>query len=174
MSTADLPHVTAVLKDAGLIDVTFVTEEARDRGSAVHAATHYLDEGDLDRSTLDERIVPAIEQYERFLAETNVEILAIEESVENAVYRYCGRLDRRVRINGREGVLDIKGVCKSPWHGAQLAAYAACFDRPLCRWNLYLSAENYKLVVREDRNDWKVFCAALTLAHWRRTHGIAA
>ena len=169
----ELPHVTAVLRDAGLISLDFVSEEARDRGSSVHAATHYLDEQDLDWSSLeDSRVRAAVQQYERFIAEARPEILACEEPVRNEVLGYCGRLDRRVRINGREGVLDIKGVCQSPWHGAQLAGYAGCFDRPLARWNLYLSADRYILVERKDRDDWKVFCAAVTLAHYRSKHGL--
>ena len=41
------PSVTQILKDAGLIDTTWYTDEARQRGRAVHLAAQFLDEDDL-------------------------------------------------------------------------------------------------------------------------------
>lgn len=163
-------RVTQVLREAGLIDVQWIAEDARDRGSALHAATHYLDIGDLDRSSVDERVAPALTQYERFIAEMRPQILAVEEEVTNATFGYSGRLDRRVILNEREGVLDIKGVTRSAWHGVQLAAYAACFDRPLRRWSLHVTADDYRLIEHTDRDDWRAFQAALALVAWRRKH----
>lgn len=178
MSTAtaaapELPHVTAVIKAAGLMgDMSFVPAEAIALGSAVHAATEYADEGDLDRESLHPRVAARLTHWERFRAETDVEILAVEMSVVNDMLGYCGTLDRLVRINGREGVLDIKGVMRAPWVGVQLAAYAGCFERRLERWSLHLTDDEYRLIHHTDRDDWRVFQAALTVANFRRAHGL--
>ena len=168
---SDLVHVTDVLRRAGLVDASWFTEEARDRGTAVHMAAHYLDEGDLDWESLDPSVVPRVRQYQHFLEEVRPEMLAIEEPVSNEALQYCGRLDRRVKINGRECIVDFKGPSEAAWNGIQLAGYAGCFTRPLGRFNLYLSDERYRLVERKERSDWDVFKVALVLAAWKEKHG---
>jgi hypothetical protein len=48
----ELPSVTTVLKETNMIDMRHIPQDVLDlaaaRGTAVHAALHYLDEGDLD------------------------------------------------------------------------------------------------------------------------------
>lgn len=167
----DLPHVTAILRIAGLVDASWFTDEGRDRGSALHAAAHFLDEGDLDWDTVDASVVPRLIQYQRFVDQLCPEILSIEESVINEALRYCGTLDRRIRIKNREGILDIKSPFRAPWQGVQVAMYAACFDRPLARWTLHLSDERYQLIEHKSRQDWAVAKAALTIAAWKERNG---
>lgn len=167
---AALPRVTELLRDAGLVSVEWFTEEARDRGTAVHAAARYLDEGDLARESLDETVAPRLAQYELFVAEVRPTILAIEERVVNLTMGYRGTLDRRLRINGRAGILDIKGPTRSCWQSIQLALYALCFTEPLARWNLYLTDDAYRLVEHTDRDDYAAAKAVVTLYHWRKRH----
>lgn len=173
-----LPHVTDILRDAGLIDTDWYTAEQRDRGSAVHIATSYLDEGDLDETSIDPKIRPRIDSYKKFLVEVRPEILHIEEPVKHQIYRFCGTADRILRINGQPGVLDLKGTTPCDWHGLQLAAYAECLASmqlirefvSFRRWNLYLRDDGYKLIPRKDREDWPAFLAALTLRNWKEAH----
>ena len=166
-----LPHVTSILREVGLVDTTWFTEEARDRGSALHLATEYLDRGELDEATVDPLIVSRLAAYRLFIKEMKPEILSIEEHVEYPG-SYQGTLDRRVRIAGKEWVLDIKAGGPAPWHSLQLAGYALCFDRPLVRCSLYLT-DTYKLMVwpqrRADDDMWR---ACVCFAAWRRKHGI--
>jgi hypothetical protein len=164
------PHVTDVLAKAGLIDATFFTQVARDVGTAVHAAAHYLDEGTLDFRTLDPVIAPRLRSYQRFLDEMKPVILGIEETVQHEVYRYQGTLDRRVQLNGREAVIDLKGPYQAPWQAIQVAAYAGTFERPMDRYTLHLDDEKYQLVQHRGRRDFDVFKAALTLSAWRSEH----
>ncbi len=161
-------HVTEAIKLAGLIpEGPWFNDYAKSRGTAVHVATQFLDEDDLDWSDLDEAILPKVQQYQRFRRECPTAVLATEEEVENTELVYCGRVDRRLFINGTEGVLDIK-PCPSVWHPLQTAAYAHCYDRPMARWCLYLSDTAYRLVPHDDENDWRVFRAALILANWKK------
>lgn len=161
-------HVTEVLKLAGLVDDRFFTEEARDRGTALHLATVYFDEGNLDDESLDPAIRGGLDAYRAFYRDVHPVILACEEPVEDLARGYCGTPDRVLVINGREGVLDIKRGAESPWHAIQLAAYAHTYGRPMARWNLYLGQDGkYKLIERRSRLDWPVFEAALLLVQWR-------
>lgn len=167
----EFPHVTAVLQRAGLVDTTWFKEYDLQRGSALHLASQFLDQGDLSWQTVDPVILGRLRSYQRFLDEVKPEILAIEEPVFNELYRYQGRLDRRVIINGREGILDLKGPSRAAWNGLQLSAYASCFPRPMARWNLYLSDDKYLLVEQRGRMDWQAFKAALTIAAWKESNG---
>ena len=49
--------VTTVLKRAGIVDDEWWNEQARDRGSKVHDAIQFLDEGCLDWDKLDPALV---------------------------------------------------------------------------------------------------------------------
>jgi hypothetical protein len=162
-----LPHVTELLAAAGLIETTWFRDYDLARGKALHEATQYLDEGDLKWETVDLVILGRLRSYQRFLDEVKPEILSVEEHVVNEVLGYQGTLDRRVRINGREGILDLKGPSQSHWNALQLMMYAGCFHQTLARWNLYLSDERYQLVEHEDRKDWEVCKAILTLVSWK-------
>lgn len=165
-------RVTEILRRSGLVDATWFSEEARARGQAIHTATRYLDEGDLDWGTVAPGIIPRVRQYQRYLDEVQPEILAVEEGVENRPLGYVGHLDRRVRIGGREGVLDIKPPSQEPWHALQVALYAGCFAVPMARWTLHLSDTGYKLVEHRDRRDWEVAKAAISIAAWKETHRV--
>jgi hypothetical protein len=171
----DLPHVTDILKAAGLIDSTWFNPLARDRGTALHLATALVDDRDLDRSSLDPSIVGCVEAYEKFLSEMAPTILATEEAVEHLAFRYCGTLDRRVILTTapdfhRAGVLDLKRGGPAPWHPVQLSAYANCLTGPQVKWNLYLSETGRYRLVEHPATDgaWWVFKAALTLHNWRK------
>jgi len=163
------PHVTAILARAGLMGngTSFFRDFDLERGSAVHQACEYLDHNDLDWSTVDPIILGRVRSYQIFKDEVRPRIFSIEEQVVNETYQYCGTLDRRVEINGRQGVLDLKGPSRAPWQAIQLAMYANCFDLPLARWTLHLGDTEYRLIEHVGRNDWNVARAAITIAAWR-------
>jgi hypothetical protein len=167
---ATWPHVTDIISAAGLIETAFFTTAARDLGTAVHAATHYLDEGDLNWASVDPVALPRLRSYQRFLDEVKPVVLSVEEAVIHETYRYQGRLDRRMQINGREAVVDIKGPFRAPWQAIQVAAYAGCFELPMARYTLHLEDEKYQLIEHRGRRDFDVFKAALTIAAWRNEH----
>jgi hypothetical protein len=168
-----LPRVSTILKSAGLVDTSYMTEYDRDRGSRVHLACQYLDEGDLDRITLADDIRPRVEQYERFKRDVEPEILGIEFRVAHKSLKYEGHPDRLVEIHGRPGILDLKGPSKAAWQGVQLAAYAHAMS-PLsaARWTLHLSDDKYALVEHTSRDDWNVFKAALIIHNWKVKEGV--
>lgn len=173
----DLPHVTEVIKAAGLMgDMSFVPDGAVELGTAVHAATHYLDDGDLDTKSLDPRVALRLASYQKFLDEMKPVIEVAELPVENHRHGYLGTLDRIVAINRKYGVLDIKGIVACEWHGLQLSAYLQAANeldqwKLEGRWNLYLRDDGYKLVERTRPDDWPAFVACLNLWKWKQNGG---
>lgn len=174
-----LPSVTTVLKDNGLSDdfaaVDAATlERARQRGTAVHAALHYLDEGTLDEATVDPVVAPYVEAWQRFVADRGVLITAMEQRFADAVYGFAGTVDRIAVVDGLVTLLDIKTGSVT---GAnyQTAAYVhlAGLTRP-ARWAVQLHPERripYTVHPYGDPRDWRIFRAALELTHERARLG---
>ena len=170
---SDLPHVTAILRDAGLVDTTWFSDYVRDRGSALHKATELYDLAELDLDSVDDAIRLRLQGYDQFLLEVEPEIVGIEEKV---MYPgvYQGTLDRRLVINGKMGILDIKST-PSKVDPLQLAGYALTFPNSMARWNLYLGIKEgtYKLVERkEPKADDRDWWACVNIAAFKRRHGL--
>src|SRR5437764_459731 len=90
-----VPSVTQILAARGLYKgCEHCTEESRERGKAVHSAIHFLDEGDLDKATVDPRIEPYLRAYEKFMRECRVETLVNETALMSAKWGFAGRFDR--------------------------------------------------------------------------------
>lgn len=168
-----VPSVTQVLKLAGLIDGQWFTKHARIRGEYIHAATELIDTGELDEDALDPALRPYCDAWRRFLTDSACGIIAIEERVYDPIYRYAGTLDRRVRINGVESLIDIKGGTPCAWHALQLAGYAHAIGRPVRRFGVYLKPSgSYTLSQYDGSTDEQAFLAAVTLAGWKHRHGV--
>ena len=175
---AELISVTQAIRDAGLMgDMSHFTDEARGRGTYVHQACEWLDQGDLDTDALDPALRPYVDAYDWFRHDYEPVWTCIEARRCDMVLRYAGTVDRAGTLKGRKFpvVLDIKSGTLAPWHRVQLAAYRHLLGQELGalveRAALYLSAdgkyrlEHFALV---DGPDWAVFQSALTLAQWKR------
>lgn len=168
----ELISVTTVLREAKLFDYKGTMMMAADKGTAIHTITELDDTNQLPQEILNP-IVAHLDGWRRFKDESGIEILGIEELVHNPIYRYAGKLDRRVRFNGREAVIDIKTGRWAPWHAIQTSAYAKTFNRPLDRYCLYLPGDGtYQLDEHKDPSDWDVFRAALLIVNWKRKAGV--
>jgi hypothetical protein len=167
-----LISVTGVLREAKLFDYKGALMMAADKGTSIHTITELDDAGNLPKEIVNP-LVPYLDGWRLFREESKVEVLAIEELVHNPLYRYAGKLDRRIRFNGREGIIDIKSGVQAPWHPIQTMAYAKCFDRPMERYCLYLPGDgSYQLKEHKDPSDWDVFRAALVIVGWKRKMGM--
>lgn len=172
--------VTEVLQLAGLKDLSRidpgVLEHASKRGTAVHAACHYLDDGDLNWATVSPEIEPYIRAWERFKKETGVELLGIEKPIYHATLGFAGTPDRIVNLYPHKGIIDLKTYKPDVVTGVQLAAYSylefgpkPSFDAQK-RWGLWLKDDGkYSLTEYTDRGDEAVFMACLTIAKWKRS-----
>lgn len=130
-----LPSVTQILEAAGVVDYSYLPPATRrmalGRGSAVHQATQFDDEGDLDESCMDEELAPYLAAWRRFRAETGFAPDLIEYRSHHPKYGYAGTLDRRGSFaTGARAIVDLKTNSSEGWVRLQLAAYAAFFEDP--------------------------------------------
>lgn len=120
----ELPGVSRILRDTGLVDETWYTERARARGLAVHRACVLDDQGILDETTVDPEIRGELKAWREAKAILQPQIGGIEVVVWDLVLGFAGRADRLGFINGRDAVWDLKSGSKASWHRKQVAFYA--------------------------------------------------
>jgi hypothetical protein len=126
-----LPGVTDILVGAGIVDTTWFTELGKWRGSAVHLACWYDDEGDLDEAQLDPRLHSYLAAYRKFKAETGFTASSIEQPLHNDLLGYAGTPDRVGTLgDGRPCLPDLKSGASSKATRFQTVAYAACLPSP--------------------------------------------
>ena len=175
-----VPSVTQVLEDVGIIDYSYIPGSTREmalrRGSAVHAACHYDDEGDLDEGQLPESIRPYLNAWRKFRETVGWSWDRVEFRSYQEKYGYCGQLDRAATLPGKstEILLDIKTTSAPYWTRFQTAAYAAFFGNPRAylRMAVELHANETFAVHEYPGKDWAahfaVFAAALTVYREKR------
>jgi hypothetical protein len=172
-----LVSVSEALKAGGLADYSrvppAVLEWAAERGRAVHAATHFLDDGDLDVETLDDVIMPYVEAWRGFKAATKLEVFLREVPGFNEELGYAGTPDCMAKINGRWWLIDIKTYAPNETTGVQLAAYARLNYMPtvveMRRAGVWLKPNGkYFLTEYYGKDDWQRFLICLEKA--KKTH----
>ena len=152
-------------------------EYARQRGTAVHLATALYDLDDLQMDTVDIAILPYLEAWIKFRAETGFAPTHIEEKVFHPRHFYAGALDRIGLFFGEKALMDIKSGALMPSVYPQTAAYAEAHnyrnaDKITKRWVVQLRDDGtYRLVELKDKGDFSVFLSALNLHQWRTQHG---
>ncbi len=123
LGDASVPSVTTIIKAAGCIDEGHFSEEARQRGTAVHLATRYHDEGTLNELTVDKKVFPYLFAYREFRKDTGFMPLEIERVVYSQSYGYAGTIDRIGVLNDKPVLIDLKTGPYSSWHDMQVTAY---------------------------------------------------
>lgn len=121
------PHITGMLKAAGLVDDRWYTDASRERGSGVHKLT-----ADYDRGFIPREEVPQVDSPYKGWLQAHVAACDIVQpswsSVEVALlhpeFRYGGRPDRAGLVYGARAVVEIKSGDPEPAHAIQLALQA--------------------------------------------------
>ena len=168
-----IPGVTSVLERAGLIDYRFLGAR-RDyylqRGSAVHSACHFDDEGDLIESSIDPEIMGYVAAWRAFRSDYGFTPVLIEQRVVSERWGFAGTLDRTgILRDGTEIIADIKSGQAPQAVKVQLAAYASCLDHPRTRNRRCIEVHadgTYRVIAFETRDyqtDLNVFLSALTI-----------
>lgn len=170
-----VPSVTQIV--APLYDFSMVADElmrlAQERGSAVHLATELHDCDDLDEESLDPQLIPYLNAYKRFRAETGFVPELIEHQIHDSISSYAGTIDRFGTLNKTSVLIDIK-ACSSLHKavGVQLAAYQSGLAKDgikaLARYALQLRKDGtYRLQRYADPNDLPTFHALLTVQRFK-------
>ena len=163
-----------------------VLESARIRGTLVHQATERHDKGKLTEGNMADLAAAKLDGYllgwRQFLEEMNVEVLEVEQRVYHTKHRYCGTLDRVIRLDGRLAIVDIKSGMLYPESEWQTSAYLEAAndgrtdEKIVDRYVVKLSQEPskgryYKLEAHRDKADFEAFRGALAIANWRTKRG---
>ena len=122
-----IPSVTQILKNTGYIDDRFFTEEARDRGTAVHElCRRYADGERQDKMNRPLFKLEYVNAFSNWMHEKHVYVIKSESTVYGNIngHEYAGMFDILADINGKIVLVDIKTGTKLKWHPLQLAAYA--------------------------------------------------
>lgn len=171
------PRVTEILRYSGVTDFSAIPaatlEYAQTRGTAVHSACHFLDEEDLDWSTLDPAIEGYVRAWERFKSESGFVPDMIEQSVYCPTYQYRGTLDRTGTMGDKKVLIDIKTGPPGPSAALQTAAYAACLTGTFARYAVHVREDgSYKLHSYTDRNDIAIFRSYIATMRWEQNNKI--
>ncbi len=145
-----IPSVTQVLKEAGYIDTTWMSEEARERGSAVHTLCERYAKGiRFDDAGRELASLEYVNAFAHWVRDNGVYAVSTEQIIHGNVngHPYAGRYDLLCEIRRKRRQVDLKTGAKAKWHVIQGAAYALQ-SNPAEVSTLYLRADgSYK----EDR-----------------------
>lgn len=184
-----IPSNTQILKSEGLCDDQFYTDEGRERGTRVHNACWYLDEGDLiwDSVAAEER--GYVRAYEKFKRESGCTVELIETMLWSRSM-FATRIDRGVVLNGRRTLIDLKTGAIQPWIEAQLGGQQIAINERIQAGDIKLEPINghpyyedrlslhlhkdggYRLIPWRSPDATDIFLAALRLYHWKKSHHI--
>ena len=173
-----VPGITKIIKSAGLVDDSWFTEYSRERGSAAHLACQLHDEDDLDEASVDPVIVPYLEAWKKFRAESGFRPTMIEESLYSPTYGFAGTPDRYGILNGDEVIIEIKTGGISFVTGIQLAAQRILFANAMNliskkRFAVQLTNEGkYKLTQFSGNSDFNDFLSCLAVHNLKVKNGL--
>lgn len=179
----EVPGVTGILKAAGIIDTTFLRNEAALlKGRQVHLACEGMDAlraASDDRTGAQaalaicnemgatRRIGGCVLAYAQFCRDHAPRYTHIERGLLHPTLRFGGRSDRICADLCGQGpaILEIKTGSPASWHGVQLAGYQLLFPTG-ARWVVYLRDDGrYNLKRCTNAGDYGTFMQALADYH---------
>lgn len=180
-----VPSVTQVLNEEGLVYFPIPEDQLAFcawRGSAVHLACLYDDEGTLDESTVQPEHRGYLEAWRKGKAQLRPTFLAAEQRLYHPALRYAGTLDRLVQIAGRRRpqLWDLKTGVPHRATCVQTAAYAHLhaaatedggaflYDRFAVRLTKEGNYTMQQHPLIDLGRDFELFCSALRLNRWKR------
>lgn len=168
--------LTSTIKESGLIRGS--DEWYMDRGTKIHLATQYYDEGTLDEDTVDPQIKGYLESWKRFRKDQKYEPKKIEYQIYHPLLMVGTTIDRL------PGPIDLKSGVSEPWHILQIAMqweaikesglYHYDTDEPM---DVYLDGDGGPPKIRsykylELKEAFKVYTSMLYFLRWKRERGI--
>jgi len=163
---------TEVMAVGGLVDTQWYTEDAKKRGTAVHLATQYYDEGDLNEASLSPALAEYLDAYKRFLDQKEPEWTGIEVAYRSVIYGYACIIDRVGWFGPERVIVDLKTGAVTKNTGPQTAAQAQAYEETTGnkihkRYGLYLKDGRYDLREYNDPNDFNYYTGALWVARYK-------
>jgi len=176
----ELPRVTEILREVGLIDFSHVPlsimEPAQKFGSAVHRATELWDRGTLDIEILSEPLIPYLEGWKKFLKDYDITINPdeIEQQFTSKKWGFKGTPDRWPMIGKKRTLIDLKSSTSMyPVTAIQTAAYDILLEengiKIQQRWGIQLNEKGtYRVEPYLKLNDRTIFLSALNVYKFKK------
>ena len=175
---ARYPSVTQVIADMGLYGnaADYFTEWSRERGSFVHRIIQWHLSGELDEATIDPALAPYFDAWRRFEQEAGYVSDACEKVMASDFYKFAGTVDHIGHLNGYYCIIDVKTGALSPATAIQMGGYEILMKSPgIRRFGLRLmDTGKYSLKEYKDRQDSKIFLAALSVYYWKQDNRLSA
>jgi len=171
--------VTGLLKFAGLIDDTWFTEYARQRGKLTHLAIKYHNDGELDESSLDPAIEPYFGAYVKFLVDSGFVVTGSEIPVYSEEWDYAGTQDLEgffLRSPDIPCSADTKTGKVQDWTQDQISLYDRARGVYRRRFALELHRNGrYKIIMYDWWQNKQADARTLQLLkRWREEHGTSS
>lgn len=140
-------------------------EDACRRGSMVHLACSYFNEGDLDLKTVDGAILGYVMAYIKFTEQCPIKPIAIEKKMISKTLNLGGTPDLVCFLAGRRAIIDLKtSQTLGKEAGLQTAGYKMLWESNFPNLMIYerfgLKLKNdgtYKLIPHTDFEDESAF-----------------
>lgn len=176
---SDYPRVTEIIKAAGLSDYSGIPENimeaARNRGEVGHKTCDLYDRKNLNMDTVDERIMPYLAGYIKFLKEFNLKFT--KDEIERQLVSKLGFVGTPDRISKAKGLLiDIKlTYVLLPVLAIQLSGYQILAEengiRIKKRIGVQLKADaTYLIQEYKSPSDKNIFLSCLNICNWKKEH----
>lgn len=170
-----VPSVTQILGDMGLVDTNWLAESGRKRGTMVAAATQLFDQGKtivygrFPDIVSENDLRGYVHAWDTFKAIASFLVTGIELAVCNETHGYAGTLDRLGVCAGKyRAIVDIKTGGAMPSYPLQTAGYANCLEGYHRRYGVTLRKDGtYRVKEHKGRDDRNLFLAAVSLWHWK-------
>lgn len=183
------PSVTEILKETGVStnfdELGAMSDRLRgqigfkcDLGTALHADIHAFDDHDLDWTTVHDDVLPYLEAWTIFRANTGVQPVARERIVHHHALNYCGTFDgifttpedRLVLIDAKTG--HPHDAAAHLQTAAYLLAYWCEFPENIVtdRWSVQLIPTRrvpYDITPYTDYNDFLIWPSIAT-TYWQQ------
>lgn len=183
-----VPSITQSLKPATFDEFDHVKESVLERkrakGIDFHTMVEDLANDRVNLEAYDFDLLPDFDALQEWLAKSGGTIVAAEKIVASYRWRFAGRLDLVLHLPWLgETMVDIKRTYAVPASvgpqtaGQVLAWKETMTDEPIRgfygmpRACLHVKDGSCRLVHCESKTDYATFLAALTVTHWRESHG---
>lgn len=171
-----LPGATDVIKSQGLVNVEWMTDEARWRGKCVHRGVELVNRKSLDWETVDESIAGYLRSFEAFIATSGFEVLGCEEPCFSGAFGCIP--DVWGILNNVNVLVELKTGPIPKWAAIQTALQARALRedknfRVYKRFGLRLlpNGKLAKLEPFEDPADDRVAMSMVDSFHWKVENG---
>lgn len=171
-----LPGATDVIKSHGLINVDWMSEDARWRGQCVHRGVELFNRGELDLDTVDEGIRGYIRSYESFVKATGYQVLGCE--IPCFTDSFGTIPDTWGILNGVLSIVELKSGLIPKWAAIQTALQVRALRedkniRVRKRFALRLMEDGSisKLIEYPSYNDDRVAMGMVETFHWKKENG---